>query len=208
MLGFLNLPLGHYYLCVLPSLAVEWTGIAHITYPLRNLMVRLLKLPKQVEDAEESEKLAPRNLLAAAFYWARCVMSALIMLLSTIMVVLSLFAVDPESYDWPSLGVGAAIAILIALLLVLSVFAGLQVSLVELFRTPVCSTSVGSYCVSLSLSLPCLCARLCARLCAHRYARVCALPPSLPLSLSRARVYLPLFWPSLKTFLFSFAKVL
>lgn len=58
-------------------------------------------------------------------------------MLSGTMVVLSLLAVDPESFDWPSLGIGAAIAILIALLMVLSVFAGMQVSVVELYRTPV-----------------------------------------------------------------------
>jgi len=135
MLGFLNLPLGHYYFCVLPSLAVEWTGIAHVTYPIRALLVRWFKMPKDPEDAVPAT--AAPSLLTTIFYWLRCIMSFLILMLSGTMVMLSLIAVDPESFDWPSLGLGAAIAILIALLMVLSVFAGMQVSIVELYRTPV-----------------------------------------------------------------------
>lgn len=135
MLGFLNLPLGHYYLCVLPSLAIEWTGIAHVTYPIRSLLVRLFKMPHEPEDAVRAT--TEPTILATIFYWLRCSLSFLILMLSGTMVVLSLLAVDPESFDWPSLGIGAAIAILIALLMVLSVFAGMQVSVVELYRTPV-----------------------------------------------------------------------
>ena len=59
---------GHYYLCVLPSLAIEWTGIAHVTYPIRSLLVRLFKMPHEPEDAVRAT--TEPTILATIFYWS------------------------------------------------------------------------------------------------------------------------------------------
>ena len=126
MLGFLNLPVGLYHLCVVPSLVIEWIGVTHVTYLLRDLVVHVADL----KGGDESLPAQQKN----AFFWLRAVLSLTLFLFGGSVVFIGLLT--DHSNDWSSLPVAAALALLILFLIITAGFAGMQVSTVELYRMP------------------------------------------------------------------------
>ena len=131
LLGFFNLPLGHYYVVVLPCLAVEFLGLTHSSYLLKDLLCAICKIDQSAANPAKAMK-------KDVWYYARCALSVGIVILSGTFVIKGIALGQTnatEGSGWEGLPGAAAVVVSLLFMFTLACAEGLQVSLVSLART-------------------------------------------------------------------------
>jgi hypothetical protein len=140
MLGFFNLPFGHYYFVVIPCLVIEAIGLTHSTYILKDM----LRWATGMDTSEEDPKKAMnKNWL----HYAKCTLSVSAVLFSGIFLVKGLALQQTGASDgagWRKLPGWATILVTILFLFIMACSEGVQVSALALARTPLSSIKATS----------------------------------------------------------------
>merc|ERR1719373_578635 len=128
MLGFFNLPLGHYYTVLLPCLFVESIGLTHSSYLLKDLLCWISGIDTSKADpAKEMNK----NFL----HWARCALSVGAVIFSGTMIIKGIALSQTnatEGAGWSKLPGGAAVVVSLFFIFMLASAEGIQVSVIAL----------------------------------------------------------------------------
>lgn len=135
MLGFFNLPLGHYYTVVLPCLAVEAVGLPHSSYLLKDLLCLICRIDHSAADPAKQMK---KDIL----YYSKCALSVAAVIFSATLVIKGIALGQTNATAGPGWdGLPGAAAVLISLLFIfmLASAEGLQVSLIALTHVPLSS---------------------------------------------------------------------
>ena len=130
LLGFFNLPLGHYYTVVLPCLAVESIGLTHASYLLKDFLVWACRID---QSAADPAKFMKKNVV----YYARCLMSVAAVIFSGTLIIKGLVLSQTnatEGAGWDQLPGAAAVVVSLFFIFMLACAEGLQVSLITLVR--------------------------------------------------------------------------
>lgn len=124
MLGFFELPFGHYYIVVLPCLFVEAIGLTHSSYVLKDVLRALAGIdPSEADPAKEMTK--------DFLYYIRCFISIAAVIFSGTFIIKGLALSQTGATDgpgWENLPGWAAIVVGIVFLFTMACAEGLQVS--------------------------------------------------------------------------------
>jgi len=132
MLGFFNLPLGHYYLVVLPCLAVESIGLTHSSYLLKDLLCWVCSIDKSTADPAKAMK-------KGVWYYAKCALSVAVVIYSATFIIKGLVLSQTNATEgpgWDQLHGAAAVVVALFFIFMLACAEGLQVSLLALALIP------------------------------------------------------------------------
>lgn len=124
MLGFFELPFGHYYFVVLPCLFVESIGLTHSSYLLKDVL-------RAIAGIDPSEADPAKNMNKNFLYYARCVLSVAAVIFSGVFIIKGLALSQTGATDgpgWQNLPGWAAIVIGLVFLFTMACAEGLQVS--------------------------------------------------------------------------------
>jgi len=132
MLGFLNLPLAHHYLVVLPCLAVESIGLTHSSYLLKDLLCLVSGIDQSVADPS-------KKMNKGVMYHAKCVLSCVAVIFSGTFIAKGLVLSQTNATEgpgWDQLPGAAAVVVSLFFLFMLACAEGLQVSIIALATVP------------------------------------------------------------------------
>lgn len=135
MLGFFNLPLGHYYLVVLPCLAVESIGLTHSSYLIKDLLCHFCRIDlSEADPAKQMKK--------GISYYSKCALGVTALIFSATLVIKGIALSQTNATSgagWDSLSGAAAVLITLLFIFMLACAEGLQVSLIALHSVPISS---------------------------------------------------------------------
>jgi len=132
MLGFFNLPFGHYYTVVIPCLFVEAIGLTHSTYILKDFLRWITGMDTSEEDPKKAMK---KDFL----HYAKCTLSVCAVIFSGVFLVKGLALQQTGASDgagWRKLPGWATILVTLFFLFIMACAEGVQVSALALARTP------------------------------------------------------------------------
>jgi len=128
MLGFFNLPLGHYYTVVLPCLAVESIGLTHSSYLLKDVLCWISGIDTSKADPS---KAMNKNWL----HWSKCALSVSAVIFSGTMIIKGIALGQTnatEGAGWDRLPGGLAVLVALFFIFMLASAEGIQVSVIAL----------------------------------------------------------------------------
>jgi len=128
MLGFFNLPLGHYYAVVLPCLVVESLGLTHSSYLLKDLLCWVCGI-------DQSAAAPAKRMKKDALYYAKCALSVALVVFSATLIIKGIALKQTNATTgagWDQLPGAAAVVVSLLFIFMLACAEGLQVSLVTL----------------------------------------------------------------------------
>jgi len=132
MLGFFNLPLGHYYTVVLPCLWVEWLGLTHSSYLLKDFLC-------WISDIDTSKADPAKALKKDVTYYAKCLLSCSAVIFSGIFIIKGLANSQTnatEGAGWEKLPGSLAVVVSLFFIFMLACAEGLQISVIFLANVP------------------------------------------------------------------------
>jgi len=132
MLGFFNLPLGHYYIVILPCLFVESIGLTHSSYLLKDLLCWISGIDVTTADPEKALK---KDFL----HYARCALSVFAVCFSGTFIIKGLANSQTnatEGAGWNKLPGALAVVVSLFFIFMLACAEGLQVSVIALATVP------------------------------------------------------------------------
>jgi len=132
MLGFFDLPLGHYYVVIMPCLIVESIGLTHSSYLLKDFLCWLCGIDQSLADPSKALK-------KDGLHWAKCLLSVSAVTFSGIMIIkgISLSQTNAtEGAGWDRLPGGAAVVVSLFFIFMLASAEGIQISVVALMTVP------------------------------------------------------------------------
>jgi len=132
MLGFFDLPLGHYYFVVIPCLVVESIGLTHSSYLLKDVLCYISGIDLATADPG---KALNKN----AFHWARCALSVCAVIFSGIMITKGIVMGQTNATagaGWENLSGGMAVFVSFFFVFMLASAEGIQVSIIALATVP------------------------------------------------------------------------
>ena len=135
MLGFFDLPLGHYYFVVLPCLAVESIGLTHSSYLLKDLLCLICKI-------DQSEANPTKRMNKDIWHYLKCALSVTAVIFSATLVTKGIALGQTNATagpGWDGLPGAAAVVISLLFIFMLGCAEGLQVSLIALIHVPISS---------------------------------------------------------------------
>lgn len=128
MLGFFNLPLGHHYLVVLPCLAVEFLGLTHSSYLLKDLLCWVCKIDLSAADPAKAMR-------KGVGYYGKCALSVGAVAFSATFTIKGIARSQTNATTgagWGGLPGAAAVVISLLFIFMLACAEGMQVALVAL----------------------------------------------------------------------------
>jgi hypothetical protein len=132
MLGFINLPFFAYYTILLPCMAVEFVGLTHSSYLLKDFLCHVCKIDTSTADPK-------KKLTKDFFYYARCLLSVCGVIFSFIFIVKGLVMKQTNAtagVGWDKLPGWAAVLLSLFFLFTLACAEGMQVSALALAKVP------------------------------------------------------------------------
>jgi len=132
MLGFFDLPLGHYYIVVMPCLFVESLGLTHSSYLLKDVLCWISGIDQTTADPE---KALNKNVL----HYAKCGLSVAAVFFSGLMITkgISLGQTNAtEGAGWEKLPGALAVFVSFFFVFMLASAEGIQVSVIALMTVP------------------------------------------------------------------------
>jgi hypothetical protein len=132
MLGFINLPFHAYYTVLIPCMCVEFVGLTHSSYLLKDVLVRICGI-------DESRADPAKEMTKNFFYYARCALSITGVVFSVTMIVKGLACSQTNATagkGWEDLPVWAAVLMTFFFLFTLACAEGMQVSALALATVP------------------------------------------------------------------------
>jgi len=132
MLGFFDLPLGHYYIVVMPCLIVESIGLTHSSYLLKDLLCWISGIDQATADPEKALK-------KDALHYAKCALSVAAVCFSGLMITkgISLSQTNAtEGPGWERLPGALAVLVSFFFIFMLASAEGIQVSVIALMTVP------------------------------------------------------------------------
>jgi hypothetical protein len=133
MLGFFNLPFLHYEIIVVPCLWVEYIGLTHSSYLLKDALCWFSGIDQAEADPEKA-------MTKDFTYYAKCLISVAAVIFSGTFIIKGLALGQTNATagpGWENLSAGAAIVVSLLFIFMLACAEGLQVSALALARTPV-----------------------------------------------------------------------
>jgi len=132
MLGFFNLPFFPYYTVVLPTLFMEWLGLTHSSYLLKDVLCWAAKI--------DTSKGDPRKKMNKNFvYYFKCFLSVSVVTFCGIFLFKGWFLLQTgatHGVGWEEMNGWAAIVVSVFFLFIMACAEGIQVSALALQRTP------------------------------------------------------------------------
>lgn len=128
LLGFFDLPLGHYYLVVMPCLIVEAIGLTHSSYLLKDFLC-------WISGIDQSQADPAKALNKDGLHWFRCALSVAAVLMSAIFVIKGIALSQTnatEGAGWSRLPGGVAVIVSLFFIFMLASAEGIQVSIIAL----------------------------------------------------------------------------
>merc|ERR550519_1520171 len=128
MLGFFELPLGHYYIVLLPCLFVESLGFTHSSYLLKDLLCWISGIDQSKADPEKALK-------KDALHYIKCIWSVFCVFFSLTFITKGLLKSQTnatEGAGWHHLPGGAAVVVSFFFIFMLASAEGIQVSVIAL----------------------------------------------------------------------------
>jgi len=125
MLAFLELPFAPMYTIVYPSLALEWIGITHCAYVIKDTVAKIADKP------EDPAKAMNRNW----FHYLRCTYSVGIVIFALICVAKGT-ATDKMTNVWESIEGPGALVLSFVFLFIIGCCEGFQIAAVSLAKLP------------------------------------------------------------------------
>jgi len=132
MLGFFDLPLGHYYIVVMPCLFVESIGLTHSSYLLKDVLCWISGIDL---DTADPAKALNKN----ALHWAKCGLSVFAVCFSGIFIIKGIALSQTNATTgagWENLPGGAAVVVSLLFIFMLASAEGIQVSVIALATVP------------------------------------------------------------------------
>merc|ERR1719166_922003 len=132
MLGFFDLPLGHLYIVCWPCLIVEWIGLTHSSYLLKDVLCWISGIDLNTADPE---KALNKNFL----HWLRCGLSVFAVCFSSLFVIKGIALSQTnatEGAGWEKLPGGLAVIVSLFFIFMLASAEGIQVSVIALATVP------------------------------------------------------------------------
>jgi len=132
MLGFFNLPFGHYYTVVAPCMIVESIGLTHSSYLLKDIFVHFTGI-------DPSEANPDKKMKHDWIYYAKCALSVAATIFSFVFIVKGLAKSQTNATEgpgWEELPGGAAVVISLFFLFIMACAEGLQISGLALALRP------------------------------------------------------------------------
>ena len=132
MLGFINLPFFAFYTIMCPCMAVEFVGLTHSSYLLKDFLCRVCGINTALADPK---KQMNKNF----FYYARCALSIAGVIFSITMIVKGLACKQTNATSgkgWEDLPAWAAVVMTFLFLFTLACAEGMQVSALALATVP------------------------------------------------------------------------
>jgi len=132
MLGFLNLPFFSYYTILIPCLCVEFVGLTHASYLLKDFLCKICRIDTTKGDPE---KAMDKNF----FYYARCILSVTGIVFALTMIGKGLACKQTNATagkGWEDLPGWAAVLMTGFFMFSLACCEGMQVGLLALAKTP------------------------------------------------------------------------
>jgi len=132
MLGFFDLPLGHYYIVVMPCLIVESIGLTHSSYLLKDVLCFISGIDQAQADPEKALK-------KDALHYAKCALSVCAVLFSGLMITKGIAAGQTNATHgsgWEKLPGGVAVFVSAFFVFMLASAEGIQVSCIALMTVP------------------------------------------------------------------------
>merc|ERR1719499_2970508 len=132
MLGFFDLPLGHLYIVCYPCLGVEWIGLTHSSYLLKDVLCWISGIDLNTADPEKA-------LNKDWFHWARCGLSVFAVCFSATFVIKGIALSQTnatEGAGWEKLPGGLAVIVSLFFIFMLASAEGIQVSVIALATVP------------------------------------------------------------------------
>merc|ERR1712048_487989 len=144
MLGFMELPFMAYYTVLLPTLFMEWLGLTHSAYFLKDFLVWACKIDRSDEDpAKAMPKDWPHFTSSFPFfdlgYYVKCVESCVAVVFCGIFLIKGWFLKQTgatHGTGWEDMDGYAAIAVSVFFLFIMACAEGIQVSALALQRRP------------------------------------------------------------------------
>jgi len=132
MLGFLDLPFGHYYFVIMPCLIVESLGFTHSSYLLKDLLCWISGIDQSKADPA---KAMNKN----ALHWFKCFFSVFCVCFSGTFIIKGLAKSQTPATTgagWEKLPGGAAVVVSLFFIFMLASAEGIQVSIIALATVP------------------------------------------------------------------------
>jgi len=132
MLGFFELPFGHYYFVIMPCLIVESIGLTHSSYVLKDLLC-------WISNIDQSKADPAKALNKNFFHWARCALSVFAVGFSGTFIIKGLAKSQTPATDgpgWEKLPGGLAVLVSLFFIFMLASAEGIQVSIIALATVP------------------------------------------------------------------------
>eukprot|EP00039_Didymoeca_costata_P006986 m.95182 g.95182 ORF g.95182 m.95182 type:complete len:539 (+) comp13482_c0_seq2:196-1812(+) len=125
MLAFLELPFFPMYTVAYPSLLLEFLGITHCAYVIKDITAKLAGVQSQDPDKEHNKNW---------FYYLRCTYSVLLVMFSAVVIVKGLLA--GQTNVWDTLPGYGALLLSIFFLFLIGCCEGFQIAAVALSKIP------------------------------------------------------------------------
>jgi len=132
MLGFFELPLGHYYTVCLPCLFVETIGLTHSSYILKDFLC-------WISDIDTTKADPAKAMLKDWKYYAKCILSVSAVTFSGIMIIKGLALTQTNATvgaGWRKLPGSLAVIVSLLFIFMLASAEGIQVSVIALATVP------------------------------------------------------------------------
>jgi len=132
MLGFFDLPLGHYYIVVMPCLIVESIGLTHSSYLLKDVLCWISGIDQAQADPE-------KELNKNALHYAKCALSVCAVFFSGLMITKGIAANQTNATHgagWEKLPGAVAVFVSFFFVFMLASAEGIQVSVIALMTVP------------------------------------------------------------------------
>jgi len=128
MLGFFDLPLGHYYITLMPCMIVESIGFTHSSYLLKDLLCWISGIDQSTADPSKAMK-------KDALHWFKCGWSVFCVCFSATFVIKGLaLSQTPATHGagWEHLPGAVAVLVALFFIFMLASAEGIQVSVIAL----------------------------------------------------------------------------
>jgi len=132
MLGFFDLPLGHYYIVVMPCLIVESIGLTHSSYLLKDLLCYISGIDMAQADPE-------KELKKDVLHYAKCALSVAAVFFSGLMITKGIALSQTNATTgagWENLPGAVAVFVSFFFVFMLASAEGIQVSVIALMTVP------------------------------------------------------------------------